>query len=231
MPGCMPSSICRRYVPTHGIRNMRALIVEDGPYIAEAIRDGLRLEATAAAIASDGDTAFELLDINTCGITILDRDIPGPAGHEIARHIVASGTLIARRRGACNGTARRSRKPPNPHRRRAAQRRSKPQAQKAEPRPPMVLSPIGPSSRTHTPRPHQCHPLLALRPASRPVGLLSEPGGPARRAAHLASRYRPCGGVLGPSCWGGWRFGPPSEQCSEPVDQPGEDVPTRMIDR
>ncbi len=37
------------------------LIVEDEPYMAEAIRAGLRLEAIAADIAGDGDTALELL--------------------------------------------------------------------------------------------------------------------------------------------------------------------------
>jgi two-component system response regulator VanR len=36
---------------------VRVLIVEDEPYMAEAIRDGLRLEAIAADIAGDGDTA------------------------------------------------------------------------------------------------------------------------------------------------------------------------------
>jgi DNA-binding response OmpR family regulator len=40
---------------------MRVLVVEDEPYMAEAIRDGLRLEAIAADIAGDGDTALELL--------------------------------------------------------------------------------------------------------------------------------------------------------------------------
>ena len=34
---------------------MRVLIVEDEPYMAEAIRDGLRLEAIAADIAGDGE--------------------------------------------------------------------------------------------------------------------------------------------------------------------------------
>src|SRR6478752_2012037 len=56
---------------------MRVLIVEDEPYMAEAIRDGLRLEAIAADIAGDGDTALELLGFNA---------------DEIARHIVASGS-------------------------------------------------------------------------------------------------------------------------------------------
>ena len=71
---------------------MRVLIVEDEPYLAEAIRDGLRLEAIAADIAGDGDTALERLRVNAYDIAILDRDIPGPSGDEIARRIVASGS-------------------------------------------------------------------------------------------------------------------------------------------
>lgn len=67
------------------------LVVEDEPYMAEAIRDGLRLEAIAADIAGDGDTALELLRLNTYDIAVLDRDIPGPSGDEVAEHIVASG--------------------------------------------------------------------------------------------------------------------------------------------
>src|ERR687888_2186541 len=69
---------------------MRVLIVEDEPYMAEAIRDGLRLDAIAADIAGDGDTALELLSINACDIAALDRDIPGPSGDEIAKRVVAS---------------------------------------------------------------------------------------------------------------------------------------------
>ena len=72
-------------------RLLRVLIVEDEPYMAEAIRDGLRLEAITADIAGDGDTALELLSINACDIAVLDRDIPGPSGDEIAEGIVASG--------------------------------------------------------------------------------------------------------------------------------------------
>jgi two-component system response regulator VanR len=69
----------------------RVLIVEDEPYLADAIRDGLRLEAIAADVAGDGDTALELLRLNAYDIAVLDRDIPGPNGDEIARSIVASG--------------------------------------------------------------------------------------------------------------------------------------------
>jgi two-component system response regulator VanR len=71
---------------------MRVLIVEDEPYLAGAIRDGLRLEAIAADIAGDGDAALELLSINAYDIAVLDRDIPGPSGDEIARGIVASAS-------------------------------------------------------------------------------------------------------------------------------------------
>jgi len=59
--------------------------------MAEAIRDGLRLEAIAADIAADGDTALELLSVNSYDIAVLDRDIPGPSGDDVARHVVASG--------------------------------------------------------------------------------------------------------------------------------------------
>lgn len=70
---------------------MRILIVEDELYLAEAIRDGLRLQAIAADIATHGDAALELLSINTYDIAVLDRDIPGPSGDEVARWIVSSG--------------------------------------------------------------------------------------------------------------------------------------------
>jgi two-component system response regulator VanR len=68
------------------------LVVEDEPYMAEAIRDGLRLEAIAADIAGDGDTALELLSVNGYDIAVLDRDIPEPSGDEITQGIVASGS-------------------------------------------------------------------------------------------------------------------------------------------
>jgi two-component system response regulator VanR len=71
---------------------VRVLIVEDELYMAEAIRDGLRLEAIAADIAGDGSSALELLSINSYDIAVLDRDIPEPSGDEVARHIVETGS-------------------------------------------------------------------------------------------------------------------------------------------
>lgn len=60
--------------------------------MAEAIRDGLRLEAIAADTVGDGDAALEMLSVNTYDIAVLDRDIPGPSGDEVAQQIVESGT-------------------------------------------------------------------------------------------------------------------------------------------
>jgi two-component system response regulator VanR len=74
------------------IESVRVLIVEDEPYLAEAIRDGLRMDAIAADLAADGDIALELLSVNAYDIAVLDRDIPGPSGDEVAKHIVASGS-------------------------------------------------------------------------------------------------------------------------------------------
>lgn len=70
---------------------MRVLILEDEPLLAEAIRDGLRLEAIAADIAHDGDSALQLLSLNDYDVAVLDRDVPGPTGDEVAGRIVSTG--------------------------------------------------------------------------------------------------------------------------------------------
>ncbi len=78
--------------PAGSVERMRVLVVEDEPYLADAIRDGLRLAAITADVAGDGGTALELLSINAYDIAILDRDIPGPSGDEVAKRIVSSGS-------------------------------------------------------------------------------------------------------------------------------------------
>src|ERR1700689_1153415 len=88
----MRFSLCRRHVPAGSIQRMRVLTVEHEPYMAEALRDGLRLEAIAADIAGDGDVALELLRVNAYDIAVLDRDIPGPSGEELPRGIVGWGS-------------------------------------------------------------------------------------------------------------------------------------------
>src|SRR5918995_998049 len=52
---------------------MRVLLVEDEPFMAEAIREGLRLEAIAADVAGDGLTKpFELREL-VLRLRALDR--------------------------------------------------------------------------------------------------------------------------------------------------------------
>ncbi|MFS4507537.1 response regulator transcription factor [Clavibacter sp. Sh2141] len=70
---------------------MRVLIVEDEPLLAASLRDGLRLEAITADIAPDGERAMEALAENPYDVMLLDRDIPGIDGDEVARRVVAAG--------------------------------------------------------------------------------------------------------------------------------------------
>ena len=73
---------------------MRVLLLEDEPFIAEGVRDYLRLQAIAADIARDGDAALELLTMNSYDLAVLDRDVPGPSGDDVAKTILASGVDI-----------------------------------------------------------------------------------------------------------------------------------------
>lgn len=68
---------------------MRVLIVEDEPYLAEAVRAGLALEAIAADIAGDGASALFAIDVNDYDAVLLDRDLPGIHGDEVCRTLAA----------------------------------------------------------------------------------------------------------------------------------------------
>lgn len=70
---------------------MRVLVVEDEPFLADAVRAALRREAIAADVAPDGATALELLAVNPYDAVVLDRDVPEVHGDDVAREIVASG--------------------------------------------------------------------------------------------------------------------------------------------
>lgn len=62
---------------------MRALIVEDEVYLADAIRTGLRRETIAADVVYDGTTAIEYLSVNDYDVVVLDRDLPGMHGDDV----------------------------------------------------------------------------------------------------------------------------------------------------
>lgn len=64
---------------------MRVLIAEDEPFLAEALQTGLRREAIAADVALDGDEALDRLALHAYDVMVLDRDLPGTHGDEVAR--------------------------------------------------------------------------------------------------------------------------------------------------
>lgn len=68
---------------------MRVLIVEDDPYMADAVRTGLRREAIAADIAATGEEALDLIPGDEYDLVVLDRDLPGVHGDDVCRTIAA----------------------------------------------------------------------------------------------------------------------------------------------
>lgn len=69
---------------------MRALIVEDETYLADAIRVGLQRDTIAADVVNDGDTALEWLSMNDYDVVVLDRDIPGVHGDEVCEWVTVN---------------------------------------------------------------------------------------------------------------------------------------------
>ncbi|MEU9704482.1 response regulator transcription factor [Streptomyces sp. NPDC047981] len=67
---------------------MRVLIVEDEPFMAQALVNGLRREAIAADHAPDGEAALEQIATHDYDVVVLDRDLPRVHGDEVCRHIV-----------------------------------------------------------------------------------------------------------------------------------------------
>ncbi len=66
---------------------IRVLIVEDEPYLAEAIQDGLAMHSISADIVGDGHDALAAIDVNDYAVVLLDRDIPGVSGDEVCRQL------------------------------------------------------------------------------------------------------------------------------------------------
>ncbi|MEV0118760.1 response regulator transcription factor [Streptomyces sp. NPDC050844] len=72
---------------------MRVLLVEDEEFLAEMIADGLRRDALAVDVASDGLTALRKLQFGEYDVVILDRDLPGLHGDEVCRRVVRQRLL------------------------------------------------------------------------------------------------------------------------------------------
>lgn len=73
---------------------MRVLIVEDDPYLADAIRTGLSRETFAADLVHDGGQALEMLDGEEYDVVLLDRDLPGVHGDEVCARVAAEHPLV-----------------------------------------------------------------------------------------------------------------------------------------
>jgi DNA-binding response OmpR family regulator len=68
---------------------MRVLVVEDDTELAETLALGLRREGMATDLAGDGHDALARLELVAYDVVVLDRDLPGLHGDEVARSIVA----------------------------------------------------------------------------------------------------------------------------------------------
>lgn len=66
---------------------MRVLIVEDEPYLADAVRVGLRRETIAADVVHDGAAALASVAGNGYDVVVLDRDLPGIHGDEVCARL------------------------------------------------------------------------------------------------------------------------------------------------
>ena len=78
----------------------RVLIVEDEAHIADGLRFNLEQEGYAVQIASDGQTAVDVLTGATAteapfDLVILDLMLPEMSGFEVARRTRASGNFVA----------------------------------------------------------------------------------------------------------------------------------------
>ncbi len=62
---------------------MRLLVVDDDPYLADAVADVLRDESYAVDVARNGEDAAEQMDINDYDLVVLDYNIPPPTGIEL----------------------------------------------------------------------------------------------------------------------------------------------------
>jgi two-component system response regulator VanR len=70
------------------------LIVEDEPFMAQALVNGLRREAIAADHAPDGQRALEQIACHAYDVVVLDRDLPRVHGDEVCRRIVEGHSSV-----------------------------------------------------------------------------------------------------------------------------------------
>jgi DNA-binding response OmpR family regulator len=72
---------------------MRVLVVDDERALADLVATGLTRQDMAVDVAYRGDDADELLAVHDYDVVVLDRDVPGLHGDEVARRLTARGAL------------------------------------------------------------------------------------------------------------------------------------------
>lgn len=72
---------------------MRVLVVDDETALADLVAKGLTRQDKAVDVVYRGDQADELLSVNDYDVVVLDRDVPGLHGDEVARRLAARGSL------------------------------------------------------------------------------------------------------------------------------------------
>src|SRR3954468_19619204 len=73
------------------VQDMRVLVAEDEPLLADTIAEGLRRLSMAVDVCYDGATAIELAMVHRYDVAVLDRDMPGATGDQGCKQIVAAG--------------------------------------------------------------------------------------------------------------------------------------------
>ncbi|MGA5409324.1 response regulator transcription factor [Streptomyces lavendulocolor] len=70
---------------------MRVLVAEDETVLAGFVAAGLRRAGFAVDTVHSGDAALDHLGLYDYDVVVLDRDLPGVHGDEVARRLVAGG--------------------------------------------------------------------------------------------------------------------------------------------
>ncbi|MFD7609945.1 response regulator transcription factor [Streptomyces sp. NPDC059828] len=71
---------------------MRVLVAEDEETLAELVATGLRRAGFAVDTVHSGDAAIEHLGVHDYDVVVLDRDLPGVHGDDVARGLVAAAS-------------------------------------------------------------------------------------------------------------------------------------------
>ncbi len=72
---------------------MRVLVVDDEVALADLVAKGLVGQGMAVDVAYRGDDADVLLSVSEYDVVVLDRDVPGLHGDEVARRLAARGAM------------------------------------------------------------------------------------------------------------------------------------------